>query len=96
MLADAQDHVTSLMNQIKEQNDKDIVLGDKPKTHYKTEAEAIRHGSEAENIRTKILEKERDVDPYAEQLTELPEVIVGPMPIHIMILNHKRLNIVVK
>ena len=80
MLADAQDHVTSLMNQIKEQNDKDIVLGDKPNTHYKTEAEAIRHGSEAENIRTKILEKERDVDPYAEQLTELPEVIVGPMP----------------
>jgi len=80
MLADAQDHVTSLLNQIKEQNDKDIVLGDKPKTHYNTEAEAIRHGSEAENIRTKILEKERDVDPYAEQLTELPEVVVGPMP----------------
>jgi DNA repair exonuclease SbcCD ATPase subunit len=80
MLADAQDHVTSLLNQIKEQNDKDIVLGDKPKTHYNTEAEAIRHGSEAENIRTKILEKERDVDPYAEQLTELPEVIVDPMP----------------
>jgi DNA repair exonuclease SbcCD ATPase subunit len=81
MLADAQDHVTSLLNQIKEQNDKDIVLGDKPKTHYNTEAEAIRHGSEAENIRTKILEKERDIDPYAEQLTELPEVVVGPMPV---------------
>jgi DNA repair exonuclease SbcCD ATPase subunit len=80
MLADAQDHVASLMNQIKEQNDKDVALGTKPNTHYKTEAEAIRHGSEAENIRTKILEKERDVDPYAEQLTELPEVIVGPMP----------------
>ena len=80
MLADAQDHVASLMNQIKEQNDKDIVLGDKPNTHYNTEAEAIRHGSEAENIRTKILEKEKEADPYAEQLAELPEVIVGPMP----------------
>jgi len=80
MLEDAQFHVTTLLNQLKELNDKDIVLGDKPKTHYKTEAEAIRHGSEAENIRTKILEKERDVDPYAEQLAELPEVVVGPMP----------------
>ena len=81
MLADAQDHVASLLNQIKEQNDKDIVLGDKPKTYYTTEAEAIRHGSEAENIRTKILEKEKEADPYAEQLTELPEVTVGAMPV---------------
>jgi len=81
MLADAQNHVASLVNQIKELNDKDVVLGDKPKTHYKTEAEAIRHGSDAENIRTKILEKEKEVDPYAEQLTELTSVEVGPMPV---------------
>jgi len=81
MLEDAQFHVTTLLNQLKELNDKDIVLGDKPKTHYKTEAEAIRHGSDAENIRTKILEKEKEVDPYAEQLAELTSVEVGPMPV---------------
>jgi DNA repair exonuclease SbcCD ATPase subunit len=81
MLEDAQFHVTTLLNQLKELNDKDIVLGDKPKTHYKTEAEAIRHGSDAENIRIKILEKEKEVDPYAEQLAELTSVEVGPMPV---------------
>jgi len=81
MLEDAQFHVTTLLNQLKELNDKDIVLGDKPKTHYKTEAEAIRHGSDAENIRTKILEKEKEVDPYSEQLAELTSVEVGPMPV---------------
>jgi len=81
MLEDAQFHVTTLLNQLKELNDKDIVLGDKPKTHYKTEAEAIRHGSEAENIRTNILKKEKEVDPYAEQLSELTIVEVGPVPV---------------
>jgi len=81
MLEDAQFHVTTLLNQLKELNDKDIVLGDKPKTHYKTEAEAIRHGSDAENIRTKILEKEKEVDPYAEQLAEYKPVEIGVMPV---------------
>ena len=81
MLLEANLHVTSLLNQYKEQNDKDIVPGDKPKTHYKTEAEAIRHGSEAENIRTKVLEKQTEVNPYAEQLSELTVVEVGPVPV---------------
>jgi len=81
MLEDAQFHVTTLLNQLKELSDKDIVLGDKPKTHYKTEAEAIRHGSDAENIRTKILEKEKEVDPYAEQLAEYKPVEIGVMPV---------------
>jgi DNA repair exonuclease SbcCD ATPase subunit len=83
MLEDAQFHVTTLLNQYKEQNDKDIVPGDKPKTHYKTEAEAIRHGSDLENIRTKILEKEAETDPYAEQLSEHTPVELGVMPITI-------------
>jgi len=81
MLIEANVHVTSLLKQWNEQKDKVIIVADKkPKTHYKTEAEAIRHGSEAENIRTKILEKEQEVDPYAEQLIELTEVEVGTMP----------------
>ena len=81
MLEDAQFHVTTLLNQHKEQNDKDIVLGDKPKTYYKTEAEAIRHSSDLENVRKKILEKETEVDPYAEQLKELTVITLGPMPV---------------
>jgi DNA repair exonuclease SbcCD ATPase subunit len=80
MLLEAEQHATMLLNQFKEQNDKDIVLGDKPKTHYKTEAEAIRHGSDLENIRTKILEKEAETDPYAEQLKGLTSVTLGPQP----------------
>jgi DNA repair ATPase RecN len=81
MLLEANIHANTLSDQLKEQNNKDIVLGTKPKTHYKTEAEAIRHGSDAENIRTKILEKEAETDPYAEQLKELKVVTLGPMPI---------------
>ena len=80
MLEDAQIHVTTLLNQYKEQNDKDIVPGAKPKTFYKTEAEAIRHGSDLENIRIKVLEKEAETDPYAEQLSEHTPVILGPQP----------------
>jgi len=81
MLLEANLHLKSLLSQQKEQNDKDIDPGIKPKTHYKTEAEAIRHGSNAENIRTKILEKESEVDPYSEQLKEIIVVSLGPMPI---------------
>jgi DNA repair exonuclease SbcCD ATPase subunit len=81
MLEDAQFHVTTLLNQYKELNDKDIVPGDKPKTYYKTEAEAIRHSSDLENILAKILEKEKEPDPYSEQLKELKQVSLGPQPV---------------
>ena len=56
-------------------------LDAKPKTHYKTEAEAIRHGSDLENIRIKILEKRNETDPFSEQLKELTVVTVGPQPV---------------
>jgi len=82
LLIESNVHVRALAKQLQELNDKEIIVADKkPKTHYKTEAEAIRHGSDAENIRTKILEKELEVDPYAEQLAELPIVEVGSMPV---------------
>jgi len=81
LLIESTVHANMLERQLKEQTDKVIELGDKPKTHYKTEAEAIRHGSDAENIRTKILEKEKESDPYAEQLKELTVVTLGPMPV---------------
>jgi DNA repair exonuclease SbcCD ATPase subunit len=56
-------------------------LGTKPVTHYKTEAEAIRHASELTSLKQAVDAKEAEVDPFAEQFTELTEVIPGPQPV---------------
>jgi DNA repair exonuclease SbcCD ATPase subunit len=81
MLIEARAHSTTLLNQWNELRQVEIFVAEtKPKTHYKTEAEAIRHGSDLENIRTKILEKEAVSDPYAQQLKDHPAVVVGPQP----------------
>ncbi len=48
----------------------DVFVPTKPETLYKTEAEAIRHSSEIDNIRQKVTAKESEIDPYAEQLIE--------------------------
>jgi len=55
-------------------------LGAKPTTHYQTEAEAIRHSSELENIQQKITDKSAEVDPYAEQLVGYVVVELGVQP----------------
>jgi hypothetical protein len=81
MLEDAQFHATTLLNQWNEQRQIQIFVAEvKPKTFYKTEAEAIRHGSDENNIAIKILEKEKEVDPYAEQIKDLSDVDIGPQP----------------
>jgi len=80
MLEDAQFHATTLLNQYNELNDKEIIVGNKPNTFYKSEAEAIRHGSEASNLQNKILEKQKEVDPYSKQLSDHPEVVLGTQP----------------
>jgi DNA repair exonuclease SbcCD ATPase subunit len=56
-------------------------LGTKPVTHYKTEAEAIRHASELASLKQAVDAKEAEVDPFAEQLAELTEVVPGPQPV---------------
>ena len=55
-------------------------LGVQPTTHYKTEAEAIRHSSELGNIQQKIDAKKSETDPYAEQLAEVSPVDPGSQP----------------
>jgi DNA repair exonuclease SbcCD ATPase subunit len=55
-------------------------LGTRPTTYYKTEAEAIRHSSELENIQQKITAKAAETDPYAEQLVGHVAVDLGPQP----------------
>ncbi len=57
------------------------VLGAKPVTHYRTEAEAIRHSSELENIQKQIDAKLDELDPYAEQVSEYTEVVLGAQPV---------------
>jgi DNA repair exonuclease SbcCD ATPase subunit len=79
-LDEAQAHATSLLNEWNTLRANEIFVPEKPTTHYKTEAEAIRHGSDLENLRTKILEKQNEVDPYSEQLKEMKEVVLGPQP----------------
>lgn len=56
-----------------------VFVPNKPETLYKTEAEAIRHSSEIENIKQKIATKETDTDPYHEQLLE-NRVVLGKQP----------------
>ena len=59
-------------------------LGLAPITHYATEAEAIKHGSELENIQNQIDAKLAETDPYAEQIDEecTNEVLGAPPVTH--------------
>jgi DNA repair exonuclease SbcCD ATPase subunit len=58
-----------------------VVLGKMPSTHYRTEAEAIRHSSESDSLLAKIELKVNEVDPYAEHIAELlPEVVPVGLP----------------
>jgi len=46
-------------------------LGRSPKTHYDTEAEAVKHSSQITNILNQIENKGNETDPYAEQIVEM-------------------------
>jgi DNA repair exonuclease SbcCD ATPase subunit len=56
-------------------------LGVKPTTHYKTEAEAIRHSSELNSLKQVMDTKEAEVNPFTEQLAELEDVDVPVQPV---------------
>lgn len=58
------------------------ILPAKPTTVYKTEAEAIKHGSELANLQDKIRAKLEEVDPYLDQLAEVAPLLtpLGPVP----------------
>jgi len=57
-----------------------IVVGDKPVTHYKTEAEAVRQSTEIDNIKKQIDEKSSENNPFSEQLFDTPSVTLGNKP----------------
>jgi len=56
-------------------------VGPKPTTHYKTEAEAIRHSSDLANLKKVLEDKEAETNPFKEQLEEMTQVEVGPAPV---------------
>jgi len=46
-------------------------LGKMPVTYYDTEAQAVKHSSQLENIIKDIERKSEEVDPYSEQISEM-------------------------
>jgi DNA repair exonuclease SbcCD ATPase subunit len=65
----------SLLDDLKFQYDElikfPVVAGTKPTTHYKTEAEAVKHSSQLENLIKQLEKKAEESDPYAEQIVEM-------------------------
>lgn len=57
-----------------------VVVPPKPTTHYSTLAAAHKHSSDLDTARAALNAKMSEVDPYSEQLRELPQVEVGPKP----------------
>ncbi len=57
-----------------------FVAAEQPTTHYKTEAEAIRHSSELDNIQAKIQTRQGETDPYSEHLSADPVSDPGAAP----------------
>jgi DNA repair exonuclease SbcCD ATPase subunit len=55
-------------------------IGVPPATHYKTEAEAIRHSSELNGLKQTLDSKSAETNPFTEQLSELEDIVVPPMP----------------
>jgi DNA repair exonuclease SbcCD ATPase subunit len=82
MLADSESSVaakTAEWTQLRAQQI--FVAAERPVTHYRTEAEAIRHSSELENIQQKIQAKQAETDPYAEHLADNTAEYPGAAPV---------------
>ena len=73
-------HLDDLKFQLDELVANPIIVNDKPKTHYKTEAEAVRQSTEIDNIKKQIDEKSSETNPFSEQLLDTPSVTLGKRP----------------
>jgi DNA repair exonuclease SbcCD ATPase subunit len=73
-------HLDDVKFQLDELVANPIVVGDKPVTHYKTEAEAVRQSTEIDNIKKQINEKSSENNPFSEQLFDTPSVTLGSKP----------------
>ena len=73
-------HLDDLKFQLDELVANPILVGDKPTTHYKTEAEAVRQYAEIDNLKKQINAKESETNPFSEQLLDTPSVALGKRP----------------
>ena len=73
-------HLDDLKFQLDELVANPIIVGEKPVTHYKTEAEAVRQSTEIDNIKKQIDDKSRETNPFSEQLLDTPSVTLGKRP----------------
>ena len=64
-------HLEELKFQLDTLVENPVLLGDKPTTHYKTEAEAVKHSSQLDNLIHQLKLKAEETDPYDEQISEM-------------------------
>ena len=81
LLAASQRNLDDSRSQLDELVANPVVLGVIPTTHYATQAEAIRHSSELDNIQAKIQARQNETDPYTEHLTAEPVSDPGAAPV---------------
>ena len=80
LLDAARNELTQTQNDLEKNKNLVFELGLEPNTYYKTETEAFKHNSELESILNLVNAKQREVDPYAEQVNEFVVEELGAMP----------------
>ncbi len=80
LLETAKSDLAQFQNNLEKNKNSIFVLGLEPVTYYKTEAEAVKHSSQVENIQKQIDAKNNETDPYAEQLAEHVVIEIGAQP----------------
>lgn len=80
LLVAANADLAQFQNDLEKNKNSVFILGEMPVTHYKTEAQAVKHSSELANIQNQITAKQNETDPYADQLAEHTDIVPGAMP----------------
>lgn len=71
LLAAAIADLTQTQNDLDKNKNSVFDLGEKPVTHYSTEAEAIEHRTTVANLLVQIESKSEETDPYQEQVVDM-------------------------
>jgi DNA repair exonuclease SbcCD ATPase subunit len=71
LLATAVDDLVQTQNELEKNKNSLFILGEKPTTHYETEAEAIEHKTTVANLLQQIENKTDETDPYQEQIVDM-------------------------
>jgi len=71
LLSESKTHIKDLTFQLDELVANPVTVMDMPVTHYETEAEAVKHSSQLENLIKQIEQKANEADPYGEQIVEM-------------------------